>query len=664
MDGRGYRRRALAADCGVPAVVAATAGAYVLHWRLWWPVGPWLWTALTAALAVAVLSSVGRTAVRLRHGPRLRAVGRLLLATWPVVAVACYGWDTRTRALERQSVPPTAARKVFGFWACGAARAQAWWQLPHRHVGAYVELHAAAPQADAAGSVARMDGHVRRMATLLAVAPPRVRAVWARGELLGLTGRAIHDLAIARPELTGPPESIDRHEVAHAVITRLAGPDQDPPTLLVEGWAECHCHDGAAADRASAVRTLHGLRTAGTAKPLRELVGPDLYHRAPGAVYTHGAALAVHLLERFGGPAFLELYRGVRPDTFAADVRRILGVGWDELEADFWRWLDAEAAALGPAAPTDATQDRVRLAEGVDAELWRRFLEVPRRYPFAEEDLPDPLAFAATVATDGVVSREDACVRDGDHVWLVRRTHGERPVREWLVSTAALHGFRRQEGDGPVEAPLAWSASGQSDFEQFARTNATQVAAQHLLADRFAQGMDLGDGLQGEDHLDVLTVRRVRPPAVDGPDRWTMAFRVAWQDQRWDHEVTLDAATGRVVRHAFSSAQDSRERDFGALADDWPHRPESTLDGKDGRSVTRVRLLDDAEAAAVRRTAGRAVAAEVRPWHERLTQSAPAPTPTGVAVLWAALALASLGTEPVRRRLRFPRCRRAGGNSD
>ena len=108
---------------------------------------------------------------------------------------------------------------------------------------------------------------------------------WVRGPLFGLEGKAAFSVCMgSRP---GEAEAsadglstLDRHEVAHCVITSLNSPESDPPAVLVEGWAEAN----QGTDPTEQAFRVWDWRTRGDELTLRELTGSDWYwrHRGPG----------------------------------------------------------------------------------------------------------------------------------------------------------------------------------------------------------------------------------------------------------------------------------------------------------------------------------------------------------------------------------------------
>src|SRR4051794_35553506 len=90
-----------------------------------------------------------------------------------------------------------------------------------------------------------MEKHVDRLMTMTQTTP-RAKIYWVRGELFDKRRMAILGLALG--SLSSPNDwetadhpdnlSVDRHELAHAVLHQRYQTNTDPPTLLVEGWAE------------------------------------------------------------------------------------------------------------------------------------------------------------------------------------------------------------------------------------------------------------------------------------------------------------------------------------------------------------------------------------------------------------------------------------------
>jgi hypothetical protein len=136
--------------------------------------------------------------------------------------------------------------------------------------------------------------------------------------------------------------SVDRHELAHAVLQQRSRPDSDPPFLLVEGWAESQAGRSrstlAAEALASRERWLSRLGlTEDTSKSyLRELLGPSWYHRIGAPVYDVGGAFVDFLLHHHGVERFLKLYFACRAEKCRVDFHLVLGEDFEAVETKFW----------------------------------------------------------------------------------------------------------------------------------------------------------------------------------------------------------------------------------------------------------------------------------------------------------------------------------------
>jgi hypothetical protein len=196
-----------------------------------------------------------------------------------------------------------------------------------------------------------MDKHVAQLETATG-SRLREKIYWVRGKLLGQERKAVCGMALgssrspANWETADHPDrlSVDRHELAHAVIHQLEPAGCDAPTLLIEGWAEAH-NGMTSRKRAEGARQSRDLwRERARAGPrqsyLRELTGPSWYHRLDGPVYSVGGALAEFIVRTYGAERFLRLYFACRPGRFEAACDEELGVGLDTLESAFWEEVD------------------------------------------------------------------------------------------------------------------------------------------------------------------------------------------------------------------------------------------------------------------------------------------------------------------------------------
>jgi hypothetical protein len=202
------------------------------------------------------------------------------------------------------------------------------------------------PERDAA----TMEAHVARLAAMTKCSL-RDKIYWVRGRLLGMGPLSCSGLAAGSSrsprdwQTADHPDclSVDRHELAHAVLLQRYRSDSDPPLLLVEGWAESQAGPSrprlAAGALESRARWLSRRGQGGQAGQsfLRELLGRSWYHRIGAPVYDVGGAFVDFLVDFYGVERFLKLYFTCRPGTLEADFRQVLGEDLDLVEAKFWR---------------------------------------------------------------------------------------------------------------------------------------------------------------------------------------------------------------------------------------------------------------------------------------------------------------------------------------
>jgi hypothetical protein len=298
------------------------------------------------AVSLAVIATV-EGLWRAARGPhRLAALGSVPLALAPLALLGYAGLYTQEKWRTRQ-VPVNFLTLLGRMTGISLMRGEAELFYPHCAESERLVMYhhgLATPSRD----LLEMDEHVARMEKVLG---ERVsgKILWVRGDLLGQRAMSLHGLALGSSsspgDWKGPQGYLDRHELAHALLDQQRSPGSDPPMVLHEGWAESQ----SGYDSATLGERALGVKAAGKAHRLRELVGPRWYHQDSGPVYSVGGALVDFLMRRYGVEKFLRLYVECRPDSFEADCRVILGVGLDELDAEFWK--DAERTARAAKAP-------------------------------------------------------------------------------------------------------------------------------------------------------------------------------------------------------------------------------------------------------------------------------------------------------------------------
>jgi hypothetical protein len=329
-------------------------------------------TVLLVALVVAGASLILGGLWRLIVGPgRLRALTCLLLGLTPLLFCAghfLYGLKVGY-SRDIQLDLPSMMLMPFGESFFDLLTR---FQYPVRTGGKTVVM-IAEPMPGAPEQVAAMDRHIEALWARLGGVSTTRRVHWVRGSLMGIGGHAIYGMCMGSPPGERPAgaeglSSLDRHEVAHCVLSSFMPAWIEPPSVLTEGWAEANQGDD---EKAVAVRALER-REQGEWIPLREMAGPVWYNRHHWPAYFQGAALINYILRKHGPEKFLELFRTCGPTTFADDCQRVLDVSLDELDAAYW----ADVKQLVGDEPTPVARLRgVKTHPPVDPAAWNAFVD-------------------------------------------------------------------------------------------------------------------------------------------------------------------------------------------------------------------------------------------------------------------------------------------------
>lgn len=325
-------------------------------------------TMIVAAIAIFVLALR-----RLIRGPdRRRALTFLMLGAaplWFMTAHIVYGLKAAfTRQIDHDLFLDLLIPFGESFFDLEARI-----RYPARTEGSKVVM-ISIPMSSAREQVEAMDQHIRALESRLDVSNS-ARVHWVRGPIFGMQGKAIFGLCMgsepAKKAMNngGSLNYLDRHEVAHCVISLACSGVGDPPALLCEGWAEAN------SGRDSVVQALAARedQDLGRFLTLGELIGRDWYGRHDGPVYNQGALLVDYLLRKYGPEKFLKLYANARRGTFRNDCKRILGVDIDELDAAYQ--ADIKRIADGVGSDTRYRLERIALGPQVDPAAWRAFLD-------------------------------------------------------------------------------------------------------------------------------------------------------------------------------------------------------------------------------------------------------------------------------------------------
>ncbi len=380
-------------------LMTITVAGYLLFVQrnIWQPPLTWWWLTGVAS-GLATLAAAYALFRSLRLGTRRTwSLAIFMLTLTPLVWLACFVGSSMSKFDRRDDIKLSQPLRALGLWAGNYFEVAAYWRYPRISEGQYVRLFDNGQPQQVAWLIDQMDRHVEEMANRLQIEVPYQKICWVRGNLSGLSNRAIGAWAIcgsaADPTDLGYP---DRHEVAHCLISLSCPVQQDMPMLLAEGWAQSQ-----SVPRPTAILSLLQEQQAGTHVALSDLVQGSAYGQSRDTAYSHGAAFTWYLLEKFGGPKFLELYGQVRRSTFQSDVQDILGISFADLESDFWAWLhrqqdSAQQAALeaGLARPV------FRIEREEDLPRWQQIRESRRQV--AQNSPPASAAFRAIVRQPGL----------------------------------------------------------------------------------------------------------------------------------------------------------------------------------------------------------------------------------------------------------------------
>ncbi len=262
-------------------------GAALTASRVWNP-NPVLPAGLPILMVAAWLGLIVVATVRLIRGPRrCMAFAGLLVGTAPIWFSVGHVLMAARSAFDLHVAPGWPSRLLLPSGR-SFADLEARWLYAERTPGKWVTMVGATSR-DARAEVAAMDRHVDALLARLdqpATWPIR----WYRGPVLGLGRCAIYDMALGSEAGQFPPgvdglTDLDRHEVAHCVITANYTTWSDPPRVLMEGWARAN-EGTPAADLAVIAWDEH---QKGLSFTLRQLVAPDWYWYSGPAAYSQGA---------------------------------------------------------------------------------------------------------------------------------------------------------------------------------------------------------------------------------------------------------------------------------------------------------------------------------------------------------------------------------------
>lgn len=292
---------------------------------------------LLLGLLLSTLLAVGFSFRPFLSGNQVRVSAWLFVALMPLMLLIAPCLYARQRQTERQFTTS---------WAMHLARAvgaslmevDIAFRYPHRLETSRLVMfydRLSAPRQDAEA----MERHIAQLEARIGH-PLRSKIHWVRGSALGQTGLSFYGLALGSDRSyneKSPPEKeravdLDRHELAHAVLTQQEPWNVSPPAFLSEGWAEWQGVGSQEIQRRAQERRKRGDTTS-----FATLLQPTWYYKHDGPAYTQGGAFVEFLTRRYGMEKFLRLYNTTTQRTFRADCRRIFGEDIEALERRFWQ---------------------------------------------------------------------------------------------------------------------------------------------------------------------------------------------------------------------------------------------------------------------------------------------------------------------------------------
>jgi len=534
-------RRIAVLALSVWIAVFASIALFTLFWRIGYVRPHVLWGLLSLAATLIPLAWLAVSALwRSVRGPgRLRAFGWLLVGATPVVWIGAYVTqlivDTQTRTPRTANAPV----RVVAVSGSSIFDVEARWRYPSWTRGRHAVLIDDGRSPSPEKLVAHMDRHIEAMADLLGQPVPDKEFRWVRGSLFGFNGRAVFLWAICIQEDAGELTFMDRHEVAHTLITALSGPDQDPPCLFTEGWAESQSEN-----RDDQIQFLAKAHREAWAYSLQELVAPAAYEpMGPGGwAYWEGGPVVHYLMHRYGPATFFRLYSGVRRDSFRDNCRAILGDSWETVEEDFWKWIESEDTLLArapPKPPAAPPAGRVELAKSVNSTDWQTLVESCREANKDFEPLPSNAAFvfkgekiekkADVPGSDNRTEYEFSAVFEGQQFWIFDNYY--RPDGDsFLMATPARNADLIRDKSGSFQGKVkgAWPRERAVAFMAFCRREGNPANLLPLRGNSVSQG--------------TCRIERLVRPREGTTGKWKVWFtrRYAKDEPEVRYQIELD----------------------------------------------------------------------------------------------------------------------------
>ncbi|WP_146524742.1 hypothetical protein [Novipirellula artificiosorum] len=434
---------------------------FYCFWRLQWlrPHGVWAVASLSTMFGLSLwLDLIGLRSLW-RGNRRVAVVGWMLIGIVPLASFGVHRLSSVETFQNRLPNRVTTLDRVSACWLSSFFHAASLAKLDRSVTGRHVVLLDQGQSKNPRDLVAQMDAHLEQMAARIGQAPPQQMIYWVRGSILGIDGFAVGPWAFcSRNEDAATLTPLDRHEVAHSLVFTLSGPDQNPPHLLVEGWAESQSND----DKAM-IESLQRDRSVHRHHRIDDLVQHPYYGASRGPTYSHGGPFCLFLMQRYTPETFFKLYRGVRRDSFRSDAERVLGDPWLEVESQFWMWLKSEAEQISKErfVQDGRFENVIEFDEGVDREQWETLVEKCSLAEWTDHSIPHDVSYAVDLSFKDkrqhrtpLIDRHLKAVFDRQQCWITESQTPPTSERFLMITGEKIADLIRHQ-DGLVTGSSA-----------------------------------------------------------------------------------------------------------------------------------------------------------------------------------------------------------------
>jgi hypothetical protein len=302
----------------------------------------WPFTILVLAI---VIGSVTQCVFWLRalwtKQDRLRELRWLTVVLLPGLA-AIWGGLYAHRISSNRYIPDNLLMRWMGSAGVSLADLERSIRYPIVYEGQRVDMYCAREIADGPELVRQMDEHISALEKRIGRTSD-IKARWIRGDILGRNNYQFFGLAMSDYEPSAENQeptihSLDRHELAHFVLSQFMNADSSPPCLMLEGWAQMM---SLPSEKLAIDAWRHRYLEHGTWS-LQDLTTMPWYRYSRQSVYSIGGAFVDYLIRHHGIDSFVTLYLMANEEHFADQFQDIYHISLSEIEPEFWKEIDAQ----------------------------------------------------------------------------------------------------------------------------------------------------------------------------------------------------------------------------------------------------------------------------------------------------------------------------------